>query len=279
MTTIKKVALVAAVILCVLIPAGAISAGAATADVVGDKAALDPDPPSPVTPSQQKILDQKWQAAAALLSRTKSTATVGASNAVMSLASSAASSTSASLTEDQNPQKKSYYCGPATVNEALGQMGHWHTQAFYAGPDQLNTEATHQTSWGAANSGPVPIVMDKHQSRVNYVGQPVSPSPTSTEIDFYKLGLVVNISSLRAPLIGDAYEIPYGPRLNGHPLERTIFHWFDIYGYTSSGANTTYEDSVYKAETVSWHELVTAPHATIPSSKIVKIVGGRGYVW
>lgn len=281
MTTIKKVALVAAGILCTsLAPIGVLPAGAATANNIAvAKATNDPNPPSPLTQSQQKALDQKRQAAEALISKTTGTATVRTNTATASVASSAASSTSDSLTPDQNPQKKNYYCGPASVNEALGQMGHWFTQAFLARSSELNTEATQQTSWGAANSGPVPIVMDKHQSKVNYVGQPVSPSPSSAEIEYYKLGLVIDISLLGAPLIGDAYEVPYGPRLNGHPVDKTIFHWFDIYGYTNNGAYTKYEDSVYSAPTVSWNQSVTSPYSTISSSKIAHIVGGRGYVW
>jgi hypothetical protein len=259
MTTIKKVALVAAVVLCVLLPAGAISAGAATGggsfpgaapvNVGAEKATMDPDPPSPLTSDQQQALDEKRQAAEALLSKTASTATAGGRAATAKVASAVtASSTSDSLTMNQNPPKTSYWCGPASVNEALGQM-------------------------------PIPIVMDRHQSRVNYVGQPISASPMSSEIDLYKVSLLTNIGLVRAPLIGDAYEIPYGPRLNGHPVTKTIFHWFDIYGYTNNGAYTMYEDSVYNASAVGWHDLVTSPNGTIASSKIVQIVGGRGYVW
>jgi hypothetical protein len=155
-------------------------------------------------------------------------------------------------------------------------MGKWFTQAQLA--QELGT-TTDGTGWGAGNSGPIPIVMDRHQSRVNYVGQPISASPMSSEIDLYKVSLLTNIGLVRAPLIGDAYEIPYGPRLNGHPVTKTIFHWFDIYGYTNNGAYTMYEDSVYNASAVGWHDLVTSPNGTIASSKIVQIVGGRGYVW
>lgn len=77
-------------------------------------------------------------------------------------------------------------------------------------------------------------------------------------------------------LVGDAYEVPGGPHLVGHP-NITIYHWFDIRGYTSSGANTEYEDSVHGSST-SWAGGVPA-YSTLSSTTIAKIVGGRGYVW
>jgi hypothetical protein len=39
-----------------------------------------------------------------------------------------------------------------------------------------------------------------------------------------------------------------------------------------------YEDSVHNAGSVSWHASVPA-YSTLPSSSIVSIVAGRGYVW
>ena len=74
MTTIKKVALVAALLLCVLLPAGAISAGAETvSDEAAYKAATDTDPHLPLTSDQQKMLELKDQTAANALSGKTST--------------------------------------------------------------------------------------------------------------------------------------------------------------------------------------------------------------
>jgi hypothetical protein len=39
-----------------------------------------------------------------------------------------------------------------------------------------------------------------------------------------------------------------------------------------------YEDSVHNAKSVSWSSNVPA-YSTLPSSWIVSIVAGRGYVW
>jgi hypothetical protein len=96
----------------------------------------------------------------------------------------------------------------------------------------------------------------------------------------FKANLVYNISTVGAPLIGDAYEVAGGAyHLVGHPDNRTIFHWFDIRGYTNSGAYTMYEDSVHGADDViGWAGGVPA-YSTLSSTAIVAIVGGRGYVW
>jgi len=277
-----------AVLSSALLYAGAISASAAPNRGVdpgkpanGDKtaaykAATDPDPVPSLTPDEKKALDQKRQAAAQLLSGATSATTVSPNATAASASSSVAAATSGSsaLTQDQNPQKTSYWCGPASVNEALGQMGKWFTQAQLA--SELGT-TTSGTGWLNGSSGPVPRVMNSHQSRNNYVGTPVPGSPSSSDIDYYKLGLVTNIGLIGAPLIGDAYEVPGGLHLVGHP-NSTIFHWFDIYGYANGGNSTMYEDSVHGAPGISWAGNVPA-YSTLPSSTIAQIVGGRGYVW
>jgi hypothetical protein len=289
MTTIKKVALVAALVLCVLLPAGAISAGAAAVgDEAAYKAATDTDPHLPLTSNQQKMLELKNKAVATIHSGTASAATVsarlGAIGSVTpstAMATAAAASTSDSLSANQNPQKTAYWCGPASVNEALGQTGNWFTQAQLA--QELGT-TTAGTAWsgGPTRTGfPVPDVMNAHQSRNYYVPNPVSSSPTSAQINSYKSSLVFDITTMRAPLIGDAWEIAGGQyHLTGHPGDRTIFHWFDIRGYTNNGANTMYEDSVHDVSTslISWAYNVPA-YTTMSSNAIVTIVGGRGYVW
>lgn len=89
----------------------------------------------------------------------------------------------------------------------------------------------------------------------------------------------MDIYALGVPLIGDAWETPYSDyHLVGHPTDRTIFHWFETRGYQKSGASTMYEDSVHNAKSVSWYASVPA-YSILPSSWIVSIVAGRGYVW
>jgi len=277
----------AAALCAVILAAGAISASAApnrggdpskpakVDKVAAYKAATDPNPVPALTPDQQKALDEKRQAAEDLLSGSGSATTVSPSATAASPSSAAAMTSGGfALAQDQNPQKTSYWCGPASVNEALGQMGRWFTQAQLA--SELGT-TTDGTGWLNGSSGPVPRVMNSHQSRNYYVGTPVPGSPSSSDIEYFKLGLVTNIGIVGAPLIGDAYEVPGGPHLVGHP-NSTIFHWFDIYGYTNSGAYTMYEDSVHDAPGIGWAGNVPA-YSTLPSSTIAQIVGGRGYVW
>ena len=148
MTTIKQVALVAAGILCAsLAPTGVISAGADTvSNEAAYKAATDTDPHAPLTVQQEAIRAQKIQAATAALSETLSPAAKAgaASNTVTAASATATAGTpsSASLTQDQSPQKTSYWCGPATVNEALGQLGKWFTQAQLASELNTTTDGT-----------------------------------------------------------------------------------------------------------------------------------------
>ena len=56
-------------------------------------------------------------------------------------------------------------------------------------------------------------------------------------------------------------------------MSQTIFHWFQIGGYNSYGANTYYIDSA----TTVW----TAVQATnwISTDTIMAVLGQRGYAW
>jgi hypothetical protein len=294
MTTIKKVALVAAVILCVLIPAGAISAGAATVtSEAAYKAATDNDPHLPLTAGQEKMRARKIQAVLSSVSGTTSTSvkTGTASNAASVVATATTDApSSASLTKDQSPQKEHNWCGPATVNEALGQLGKWITQETLAIHLATNSSGT---AWSMSPSAewpklkertgfPVPDVMNHHQAKNYYVPERVPVVPGDTDVNNYKALLTYDVGTLAAPVIGNAFTTRYSEFwLVGHPRDIPIYHWFDIYGYRVSGGTTytRYEDSVYNAPSVSWHDMVTQPYSDLPSHQIVHIVGDRGYVW
>ena len=185
---------------------------------------------------------------------------------------------SASFAGNQTPQITGYYCGPATVHEALNSVGVGMSQQTAA--DHLNT-TTAGTAWsggGTSPSGyPVPDVLNHHETRNYYVPQYVS-SDGSGAVSQYEQDLTYDIYAVGAPAVGDAYEIPGGAHLNGHPKDRLIFHWFDIRGYADSGASTMYEDSVHNATSVLWSGGVPA-YSTLASGKIVTIVEGRGYIW
>jgi hypothetical protein len=180
---------------------------------------------------------------------------------------------------NQTPQSKSYFCGPAAVHEALDAIGVSMTQTAAAAALRTTTDGTAWSGAATKPSGyPVPDVLNANQHQNFYVPQPVA-SPTSNAISTYEKDLVTNVSGVRAPLIGDAWETSMSDHhLVGHPTDRTILHWFEIRGYDDSGATTLYEDSVHGATSVSWNAGVPA-YSSLPSSWIVSIISGRGYVW
>ena len=294
MTTIKRVALVAAGALCVLLlSVGAISTGAATVgSEAAEKAATDTDPHLPLTPYQQQMLELKDRTIASVFSgKAKINTTkanlraIGVSPAAARAAASAIASgmpIASNVAKNQTPQKRTYWCGPATVHEALGQLHRDFSQAFLA--DELGT-TTDGTAWsgGPTKTGhPVPDVLNKYQPFF-YVPVEVSDSPGDEEIERYKSRLTGDIWLSDAPVVGNAWTTPESEfRLVGHP-RATIHHWFDIYGYRIDDGNTTwtkYEDSVHGVSTgiISWADDVPA-YSELQSHRIAHIIGGRGYVW
>jgi hypothetical protein len=180
------------------------------------------------------------------------------------------------LKATQRAQINGYYCGPATVSEMLAQMDKTVGQRKAA--RQLGTNSN-GTGWSDGSGYPVPEVLNANQSRNNYVAVGLPWSPTKHEIKTYEVDLVTDINhNGGVPLAGDAYEVAGGPHLVGHPVNQTIFHWFDIRGYGNSGKTTDYEDSVHDASSIGWAATVPA-YSSLPSATIVNIVGARGYDW
>jgi hypothetical protein len=180
------------------------------------------------------------------------------------------------LKQTQQAQINSYYCGPATVSEMLAQMGKTVSQKKAARELATNSGGT---GWSDASGYQVPEVLNKNQKLNNYVAVGMPWSPTNSEIKTYEIDLVTDVNhNGGVPLAGDAYEVPGGPHLVGHPVNQTIFHWFDIRGYKKSGATTDYEDSVHGASSIGWAATVPA-YSSLPSATIVNIVGARGYDW
>jgi len=179
------------------------------------------------------------------------------------------------LAATQQPQVRNYYCGPATVSEMLAQMGVTLSQP--AAARELGTASG--TDWSNAHGYPVPRVLDAHQHATRYVAVGLPWTPTSSQIATYVADLVTDISKgSGVPIAGDAYEVPGGPHLVGHPPGQEIMHWFDIRGYAGSGSVTYYEDSVHGAPSIAWSAGVPA-YSSLPSATVVYILGARGYVW
>jgi hypothetical protein len=180
------------------------------------------------------------------------------------------------LRPTQQAQLTGYWCGPATVSEMLAQMGKNVSQRKAA--RELGTSSD-GTGWSDMTGYPVPEVLNQNQQFNNYVAVGLPWAPTGAQIRTFEIDLVTDINhDAGVPLAGDAYEVPGGPHLVGHPVNQTIFHWFDIRGYKKSGATTDYEDSVHGASSIGWAATVPA-YSSLPSSTIVNIVGARGYDW
>jgi hypothetical protein len=254
-----------------------LSVGLAQADDIVWKAAHDTDPHLPLTTQQLTTAAAKR----AVEPQTDSSmlAPVAAPwSECGSCGGGGSYPSSASLVANQTPQATSYYCGPAAVHEALDALGVSLSQSAAATALHTTTGGTAWSGGGTSPSGyPVPDVLNRYQSRNPYVPQPVS-SATSSAISTYERDLEMDIYGLRVPLIGDAWETPTGYHLVGHPTNQQIFHWFEIRGYYGSGDHTLYEDSVHGATSISWSGSVPA-YSNLPSSQIVSIISGRGYVW
>lgn len=186
----------------------------------------------------------------------------------------------AHLAANQTPQSKNYFCGPAAVHEALDAFGVSLSQGTAAAELRTTTVGTAWSGGGTRPSGyPIPDVLNANQSQNYYVPQSVAVPASSKAISTYDTDLVTDIAAVHAPLIGDAWETSTSDHhLVGHPTDRTILHWFEIRGYDDSGGTTLYEDSVHGATSVSWSASVPA-YSSLPSSSIMSIVSGRGYVW
>ena len=194
----------------------------------------------------------------------------------------AASSSSANLIANQFAQIYSYYCGPASVSEALGARNIPVDQNSMA--SRLRT-TTGGTAWSGVNANvpsptgyPVRDVLNFKVGTTWYdpVGVPYTPS--SGDVSTNEADLVTDVYNYKYPVVGDAWKVPGGPHLVGHPASLEIFHWFEIRGFQSSGATTNYEDSVHGATSISWSGSVPA-YSSYDSPTLVTIVGGRGYVW
>lgn len=180
------------------------------------------------------------------------------------------------LAGTQRAQTRDYFCGPATVTEMLAQMTVVLRQRAAA---RVLGTTTSGTDWSNAHGFPVPRVLNSHQTRNKYVAVGLPWSPTAAQIGVFTMDLVRDISrGSGVPLAGNGYEVPGGPHLAGHPPGQTIMHWFDIRGYSRSGAVTDYEDSVHGASSIGWSAAVPA-YSSLSTVTMVYILGARGYVW
>jgi hypothetical protein len=270
-------------VLCVaVLAAGVLGVGVAAADDESDlKVAIDTDPHLALTPYQEQMQTAKVNALNAYFTTLAGVPVDALSESDGSPANVdaalAAAPASKGLAQNQVAQQTSYWCGPAAVVEALGQIGYAISQTTAAAKLGTTTDGTAWSGGHTMTGFPVPDVLNLYQTRNYYIPQSVAVTPTAANQSNYKLDLVNNVTH-SVPMVGDAFETAASAHLLvGHPA-KTTYHWFDIRGYADNGANTMYEDSVHGASTIGWSASVPA-YSTLPSSWIVGIVGGRGYVW
>ena len=259
--------------------------------------AAEPDPGKPVPLSESQVAEyKKGQDAAGLgpglvgprdsSAMAKEASLDSEKRASLLLKASRTSSVAAVATSKvisvtHSSQSRTYWCGPSAVAMALRTIGVTSpTQTTLAG--QLET-TTNGTAWSGVNVNTSPStgrpVKDVLNNRIGsswYVAVDLSYSPTSTEKSKYRSAVALGITNNHG-LVGGAYEVPGGPRLNGHPASGTIWHYVTMTGYSSSGATTRYGDPASGSAT-SWAGPVPK-FSNINSDKLTTILGGRGYVW
>ena len=170
---------------------------------------------------------------------------------------------SAHLTPSQQGEQRHYWCGPAALVSTLKESGHGtRTQTWAAGV--LNT-TTNGTDMGSMLSA-----LNAYSGGFKY-DEVFESGSWSSYVSGYESHLKTDINSGNG-LVGNAYEVPGGPHLAGHPNE-LIYHYIAIDGYSNDGATTHYADPA----TTVWS---TVPaYSNISSSLLVRILGGRGYYW
>jgi hypothetical protein len=101
----------------------------------------------------------------------------------------------------------------------------------------------------------------------------LSYNPTADERAGFVSNLRSNLTTFGGwPVAGDAWEVPGGPHLVGHP-DVEIFHWIEIGGLGDGDTATYYADSA----TTVWSGVPA--YSWIDTQAMVTILGGRGYAW
>lgn len=172
---------------------------------------------------------------------------------------------------NQQGEQRNYWCGPATVS-----MVAWTV------PGPSNVDQPSAASWmGTSTAG---TDTGQETSGLNhFVGVPdygwsfygfvfMNDNPTSAQRATFLSDLQVDVS-LNSPVAGDAWEVPGGPHLTGHPTNLQIFHWFEIGGWNTNNGTVYYADPA----TSVWSTV--PPYSWFNTYTLETILGGRGYAW
>lgn len=170
---------------------------------------------------------------------------------------------------NQQGQLTSYYCGPATVSEIAATRG-------------LRVAQTTSASWMGTGPDAGTSVDQLVRGLNHFVGEPsggsyafvsLSYDPTPAERAAFVEHVRSDLTTHGGwPVAGDAWEVPGGPHLVGHPNVE-IFHWVEIGGLGEGDTATYYADSA----TTVWSGVPA--YSWIDTQAMATILGGRGYAW
>ncbi|GAA3396839.1 hypothetical protein [Streptomyces roseoviridis] len=245
-----------------------------TAPGAAYKAAVDTLGPQRLTPAQRRLADAKQAEAARTYERVR---TLGAAGALAGYKLSGGIHQS---------QKTSYWCGPATLVIAQSAYDEVAGRSQQDAATLLKTN-TNGTAWYGININvpsptgyPMADALNHRLPGAGYVPKALPYTPTATDKTNFKQHITHNTDHDYA-IAGNAWEVPGGPHLVGHP-NIEIFHWVAIDGYNTDTAagQVNYLDPVGGVSTsvISWAASVPKS-AHISSDTITTIMGGRGYVW
>ncbi|MFE5487019.1 hypothetical protein [Streptomyces sp. NPDC056527] len=263
--------LTAAALLAVTVAAPAALAADPVAPGASYKAAYDTLGPQRLTPAQQRLGAAKQAQAAR------------AYDAVRPRAALAGYKLSGGLHQSQ---KTSYWCGPATLVITQSAADEVAGRSQQDAATLLKTNSS-GTAWYGVNINvpsptgyPMADALNYRLPGAGYVPKALPYTPTATDKANFKQHITHNTDHDYA-IAGNAWEVPGGPHLVGHP-NIEIFHWVSIDGYNTDSAagQVNYLDPVGGVSTsvISWAGSVPKS-AHISSDTITTIMGGRGYVW
>lgn len=183
-------------------------------------------------------------------------------------------------------QQTSYWCGPAAL--VITQSAH----DGVGGRSQKDAAAllrttTAGTAWYGIDIDvpkptgyPMADALNRRLPGAGYLPAALPYSPTAADRTAFKQRITHDTDNDYA-IAGNAWEVPGGPHLVGHP-NIEIFHWVAIDGYDTDTAagEVDYVDPVGGVSTgvISWAGSVPKS-SHISTETLTTVMGGRGYVW
>ncbi|QHA01185.1 C39 family peptidase [Dehalobacter restrictus] len=173
----------------------------------------------------------------------------------------------------QRSQDTYYYCGPATAQEILKyKTSTLYSQSTLATPLRCNTSGTPWYDGLGTTGYPMADTLNSYIGSTYYI-----PYGTSVNSATFLSNVTWDIVHFY-PVAGDAWEVPGGPHLVGHPTGSTIYHWFAIYGINTDTNYIRYADSVAGCSQISWSGNVPT-YSDMYYTTLATIVNGRGIIW